>query len=617
MRIRRYAARLLSASATTANPSSPPPPPAASWLHAAADDCCAFCEHSRPTPQEGPDAIKHKGHIAGRVPQSEGRGDERVGLAQRPPAPEAKKCKINHGAPVNEVVVGMGVPRGTFGVSEAALKPEGAGGATLVSEVDAEPAVKAATFVVSDVAIEQEVKCRISAVSESAAEPEVTGGDSLVNESTTEQQVSRCASIANEAATELKKFATVPGVTGIVPQVTGGPSLMNDSGAKRELIRKTSFINEASTEPELMERDSYVSKSVTDPGVTIAVLEVAGTGSLSNEAAVRHEVTGQASLVHGAAELEATGVDYTVSEAAAEPEDTGRASCNGDGDAALDEPWLPDCDPDIGSVQIGNAGATAASEVQPSRYDAVHVGDSVNSTSNGPVRAKSPSVEEGAQHDRSVAPSVSCVLDIVARSIGRSGRTDVICYSRRRGKRKLELLEVKMENIELDDDVVWDQCEEEEILEITDHCESVMSTAGSADVKLADIKKELVDNSATSKVKKMKINRFECNIDYCRMIFKTRAELSVHKKNMCTVKSCSRHFRSHRYLRRHQSIHNNDMPYKCPWEGCNMAFKWSWDRTEHFKVHAGVKPYKCSTPGCSKIYKFVSDFSRHRRRCKP
>lgn len=55
MRIRRYAARLLSStspgSATTAAPSSPPRPLAASWLHTDDDDCCAFCELSRPAPQ--------------------------------------------------------------------------------------------------------------------------------------------------------------------------------------------------------------------------------------------------------------------------------------------------------------------------------------------------------------------------------------------------------------------------------------------------------------------------------------------------------------------------------------------------------------------------------------
>lgn len=139
MRIRRYAARLLlsSTSATTAAaPSTSPPrprPPAAPWLHADDEDWCAFCELSRPAPQvtrslspppssptaalfrregatrfyfvrlragvvtvglcllesqEGQDAIKLKGHIAGRVPESDVRADERVGLPQRTPAPE-------------------------------------------------------------------------------------------------------------------------------------------------------------------------------------------------------------------------------------------------------------------------------------------------------------------------------------------------------------------------------------------------------------------------------------------------------------------------------------------------------------------------------------------------
>ncbi|OEL35494.1 Lysine-specific demethylase SE14 [Dichanthelium oligosanthes] len=506
MRIRRYAARLLSSTNSTGSaPSSPPPPPAASWLHAAAaaDDCCAFCELSRSAPQEGPDAVKHKGHIAGRVPESDVRGDERVRQAHQPPAPEAKKCKTDHGPNVNKTSVGRQALRGASGISEAAAKPEVAGGATLVSEADAESSVK----------------------------PEVTGGNSLVNGWTAELEV-----------------------------LKGAP-------------------DEAAHDPETAERVSSESKAATVPGVT----------------SIAQQVTGVASVMHETTKVESAG------------EDTGRASCNVDNTAALDKPQLPSCDPNIGNVQVGNAGETVASTLQPSGCDAAKAGGSVNSRSNGPVRAKGPTVEGRVRTDRSVTPSVSCLFDTVARSIGTSGRTDVICYARRRGKRKLELLEVKTENIEL----------EEETLDRTGCSESVLSTAESADVKLVDIKKELMDNAAASKVKKMKRNGFDCNIDYCRMTFKTKTELSVHKKNMCTVKSCSRHFRSHKYLRRHQSVHNDDMPYKCPWDGCVMAFKWSWDRAEHFKVHAGVKPYKCTTPGCNKIYKFVSDFTRHRRRCKP
>ncbi|KAG0552782.1 hypothetical protein BDA96_01G537000 [Sorghum bicolor] len=518
MRIRRYAALLLSSASpgsatTTAAPSSSPSrPPAASWLHAADDDCCAFCELSRPAPQEGQDAIKHKGHIAGVVPESDVRADERVGLPQRPPAPEVKKCKIDHVPPVNKAPVGLRVfKRASEGVKFRASLPGG------------------------------------------ESKLEVSAENSLVNGSTTELGIFKGASLANE-------LADVPEVTSTMPEVTEKP--------------------------------------VTDPGVMTTVVEVSDTGS----------------VVHETTELESAREDYIASEAAAEPEDVGRASFNVDDTAALDEPQPPSCDLSIGNVQAGNAIDTVASTVQPSQCDAAEDGGSVNSTTNGPVRTRGPTVKEEVPKDKSVAPSVLHVLDAVTRSIGKSGRTDVICYARRTGKRKLELLEVKKENIDLED---GDICKKEETLVRSDRCESVLSTAESIDVKLADIKKDLMDNSAASKVKKMKRNRFECNVDYCHMAFKTKAELAVHKKNMCTVNSCNKHFRSHRYLRRHQSAHNDDMPYKCPWDGCNMAFKWSWDRAEHFKVHAGAKPYKCTTPGCSKIFKFVSDFTRHRRRCKP
>ncbi|CAN6296524.1 unnamed protein product [Urochloa humidicola] len=605
MRIRRYAARLLSSSptggATTAAPSSPPPPPAAPWLHAADDDCCAFCELSCPGPQEGPDAIKHKGHIACRVQESDVRGDERVFQAQRPPASEVKKCKTDHRRNANKTSVGLQAPRGASGVRQAALKPEVAGGATLVSEADDEPALEPGPFIVNDAAIGHEVNRKTSLVSD-AAKPEVTGGDppvkGPVKGSTTELEVLKAAPFANEAAhhpevtakvSPESKAATVPGITNMEPEVTGAHSRVNKSGTIPEVIRRTPL-----------------GKTVTDPGVTTTTLT---TGSLSTEGAERPEVTGTASIMHETTKLESAGEDHVDNKAAAEPV----ASSSVDDTAALDKQLLPSCNSNIGNVQLGNVGETVAGAVEPSGCDATKVGGSVNSTSNGPVGAKGPTVEGGMQNDRCVTASVSHAFDIVARSIGSSGRTDVICYARRRGKRKLELLDVKTENIELEDVVI----RVEETLGRTGCYDSNLSTAGSTDVKLVDIKKELMDDSAASKVKKMKKHKYECNIDYCQMAFKTKTELSVHKKNMCTVKSCSRHFRSHKYLRRHQSVHNDDMPYKCPWDGCVMAFKWSWDRAEHFKVHAGVKPYKCTTPGCNKICKFVSDFTRHRRRCEP
>jgi hypothetical protein len=263
-------------------------------------------------------------------------------------------------------------------------------------------------------------------------------------------------------------------------------------------------------------------------------------------------------------------------------------------------------------VQVENVGVSVRDEVQPSRDDAADEVVSVGYMSTGPE--KSPTADEVTPHDDT--PSISCVSGIVARSVGKSGRTDIICYARRSGKRKLDMAEMKTDQIEMGDGDICDQCEEKATLDRTAPCESAMSTAGSVEIKLTDIKRDPADNSASSRCKRRK-GRYECDIDYCRMTFKKKAELSVHKKNFCTVKSCGKHFRCHKYLRRHQSSHNEDTPYKCPWEDCSMAFKWTCSLADHFQVHTGEKPYRCRSPGCSKIYNYVSDFIRHKKRCKP
>lgn len=105
-----------------------------------------------------------------------------------------------------------------------------------------------------------------------------------------------------------------------------------------------------------------------------------------------------------------------------------------------------------------------------------------------------------------------------------------------------------------------------------------------------------------------------CDMEGCRMRFKTRAELTVHKRNRCPVEGCGKRFSSHKYAVLHQRVHEDDRPLKCPWKGCNMTFKWAWARTEHIRVHTGERPYKCKVEGCGLSFRFVSDFSRHRRK---
>ncbi|KAL0907513.1 hypothetical protein M5K25_021928 [Dendrobium thyrsiflorum] len=107
---------------------------------------------------------------------------------------------------------------------------------------------------------------------------------------------------------------------------------------------------------------------------------------------------------------------------------------------------------------------------------------------------------------------------------------------------------------------------------------------------------------------------FECDIEGCRMKFRTKGEIQLHKRNRCTYEECRKRFSNHKYAMRHQRVHNDERPLKCAWKGCKMSFKWEWARTEHLRLHTGERPYKCKVAGCGMSFRFVSDFSRHRRK---
>ncbi|KAI4351417.1 hypothetical protein L6164_005786 [Bauhinia variegata] len=124
------------------------------------------------------------------------------------------------------------------------------------------------------------------------------------------------------------------------------------------------------------------------------------------------------------------------------------------------------------------------------------------------------------------------------------------------------------------------------------------------------------DVLVSHKNKKVVKGSHKCDIDGCRMSFKTKAELKLHKRNRCPHEGCGKKFSSHKYAMIHQRVHDDERPFKCPWEGCSMSFKWAWARTEHIRVHTGEKPYHCKVEGCGLSFRFVSDYSRHRRKMR-
>ncbi|CAA6673340.1 unnamed protein product [Spirodela intermedia] len=91
---------------------------------------------------------------------------------------------------------------------------------------------------------------------------------------------------------------------------------------------------------------------------------------------------------------------------------------------------------------------------------------------------------------------------------------------------------------------------------------------------------------------------YQCDLQGCNMGFRTARELQLHRRNRCTFKGCGKRFVSHKYAVRHQCVHADERPLRCPWKGCGMSFK----------------PYECKVAGCGLTFRFVSDFSRHRRR---
>ncbi|XP_042479657.1 lysine-specific demethylase JMJ705 [Macadamia integrifolia] len=135
---------------------------------------------------------------------------------------------------------------------------------------------------------------------------------------------------------------------------------------------------------------------------------------------------------------------------------------------------------------------------------------------------------------------------------------------------------------------------------------------GEKQVRKIQRKKALASNNVVAT--KDEEADYQCDMDGCTMGFSSKQELSLHKRNICSIKGCEKKFFSHKYLVQHRRVHMDDRPLKCPWKGCKMTFKWAWARTEHIRVHTGDRPYVCGEAGCGQTFRFVSDFSRHKRK---
>lgn len=208
-----------------------------------------------------------------------------------------------------------------------------------------------------------------------------------------------------------------------------------------------------------------------------------------------------------------------------------------------------------------------------------------------------------AEDDKQVdQPHDFHLSDLVSRCIGSSNRTDIICYVRRKHKRKR------------DSQSNTDSSSQSHLSFVRSPCESLRPRTKPAVVEESEWGRTAEASFAKRGKRAKAVGSFQCDIDLCDMTFETRAELNAHKRNICTDESCGKRFSSHKYLKRHQCVHSEMRPFKCPWEGCKMTFKWLWAQTEHIRVHTGERPYKCSAPDCGQTFRYVSDYSRHRKK---
>uniref|UniRef100_M8B2F1 Lysine-specific demethylase lid n=1 Tax=Aegilops tauschii TaxID=37682 RepID=M8B2F1_AEGTA len=188
--------------------------------------------------------------------------------------------------------------------------------------------------------------------------------------------------------------------------------------------------------------------------------------------------------------------------------------------------------------------------------------------------------------------------DILSRSIGSSKRTSIICYVRRKRKQKRKRESQSVGSF------------------ARAPCERLRPRTKPAVIEEpAEQIETAKPSAAATKGKRSKVvELFQCEIDFCDMTFESKADLRAHERNICTDESCGKRFQSHKYLKRHQCVHRDERPFKCPWEGCGMTFKWLWAQTEHIRVHTGERPYECSVVDCGQTFRYVSDYSRHRRK---
>ena len=88
------------------------------------------------------------------------------------------------------------------------------------------------------------------------------------------------------------------------------------------------------------------------------------------------------------------------------------------------------------------------------------------------------------------------------------------------------------------------------------------------------------------------------------------SDILVHlERNACYT--CKRTFKTLNGLKRHQSVHSSERPFKCFFEGCKKAYRFDSDLKRHCKVHSEGLKFTCKYSKCGERFEAKSELYSH------
>ena len=129
-----------------------------------------------------------------------------------------------------------------------------------------------------------------------------------------------------------------------------------------------------------------------------------------------------------------------------------------------------------------------------------------------------------------------------------------------------------------------------------------------------------ITGSAQNSDQRIGKSHFVCNHNECGRIFRNHFALKRHllvhdNRRQHPCKYCDKSFTLKQYLKEHECLHTNDLPYVCGISGCNMKFRQAGKLSLHRRTHPEytIKKYDYSLNNQTRIKKLKCTSFRKRK----